>query len=614
MSVMDQSWVKVQQKAFTRWVNAHLGKRGIQVEDLQTAFKTGINLIQLLEVIGEHTFGRHNKNPRMEIQMRENIEIALKFIESRDVKLTAIGAGDIYSGNLKLILGMVWTVILRFAIAEISVEELTAKEALLLWCQRKTADYDNVDIKEFTWSWQDGLGFCALIHKHRPDLIDYESLDGNDKEGNLNLAFEVAEKELGIPKFLDAEDMIEVKPDERAVMTYLAEYFKVFSKGQKAENAGRRINKVVELVMALEEQKNGYNDVANDLVEQLNNQIGILDDRNFADTIQGVKEQLDEFKEYKRTVKPELIRKKLEVNSDLGKLNTRLRVNNRNLYTPPEGLSAQEIEQLWDVLVESETNRSKALRDHLQKLNRELLDELEGVARDYYLWAQDTKNKISGIEGDIDTQIQEMDGVIEEINNNAYRLDKAKELSDRVTDASLEYYTEVSYDVLESSYNELLKFAQDQRSLLENQKFVNEGAKVTQEQLDEFKQMFELFDKDKKGSLYPYEFAGVLNALGDDLSEEEMKQVFDKYDSDGSGTLEFNEFVDFMTGRIEDSDTAEQILQSWKIVSKDKSFVEESDMGQAQLKKNVMEFVKERSNPLESGYDYDTFTNEVLYN
>lgn len=113
---------------------------------------------------------------------------------------------------------MVWAIILDYQIKGISVEgkyyfiyllfiivliylsELSAKEGLLLWCQRKTAGYRDVKVDNFTSSWQDGLALCALIHHHRPDLLEFDPLNKADKHKNLQLAFDIAEQHLGIGK------------------------------------------------------------------------------------------------------------------------------------------------------------------------------------------------------------------------------------------------------------------------------------------------------------------------------------------------------------------------------------------------------------------------------
>ena len=75
--------------------------------------------------------------------------------------MTNIGAEDIVDGNRKIILGLIWTLILRFTISDINEEGMTAKEGLLLWCQRKTACYDEVEVRDFQGSWSDGLALYA---------------------------------------------------------------------------------------------------------------------------------------------------------------------------------------------------------------------------------------------------------------------------------------------------------------------------------------------------------------------------------------------------------------------------------------------------------------------
>ena len=100
-----------------------------------------------------------------------------------------------------------------------TTEKMSTKEALLLWCQRRTNGYQHVDIKDFSLSWQNGLGFNFLIHHYRPDLINFTKLNEDAHLDNLRNAFDVADKHLGIPQLLDPEDIDVSKPNEKSVLT-----------------------------------------------------------------------------------------------------------------------------------------------------------------------------------------------------------------------------------------------------------------------------------------------------------------------------------------------------------------------------------------------------------
>ena len=119
---------------------------------------------------------------------------AFNFIAEKGIKLVSIGPEEIVDGNEKMILGMLWTLILRFEIQDISLDAMSAKDALLLWCQRKTEPYDNVNITNFHMSWKDGLAFNALIHRHRPELLKYDELSKENARENFTNAFSIADK------------------------------------------------------------------------------------------------------------------------------------------------------------------------------------------------------------------------------------------------------------------------------------------------------------------------------------------------------------------------------------------------------------------------------------
>ncbi|XP_039956890.1 dystonin isoform X18 [Bactrocera tryoni] len=219
----------IQKKTFTKWVNKHLKKAKRQVDDLFEDLRDGHNLLTLLEVLSNEHLPR--EKGKMRFHMLQNAQMALDFLRYKKIKLVNIRAEDIVDGNPKLTLGLIWTIILHFQISDIVVgkdDNLSAREALLRWARRSTLRYPGVRVNDFTTSWRDGLAFSALVHRNRPDLLDWRKARMDRPRERLEQAFHIVEKEYGVTRLLDPEDVDTNEPDEKSLITYISSLYDVF--------------------------------------------------------------------------------------------------------------------------------------------------------------------------------------------------------------------------------------------------------------------------------------------------------------------------------------------------------------------------------------------------
>ncbi|XP_024920074.1 MICAL-like protein 1 isoform X2 [Cynoglossus semilaevis] len=116
---------------------------------------------------------------------------------------------------------------------------MTSVRDLRDWSRGVCATYPNVDIKDMSTSFRNGLAFCAIIHKHRPDLIDFSSLSKKNIYQNNKLAFTVAETRLGVSALLDPKELVSNKvPDGLSIVTYLSQLYFYFNRKSLAGPAG----------------------------------------------------------------------------------------------------------------------------------------------------------------------------------------------------------------------------------------------------------------------------------------------------------------------------------------------------------------------------------------
>ncbi|XP_052106413.1 filamin-A-like isoform X2 [Mytilus californianus] len=220
-------WVLIQQNTFANWVNEQLRIYNCDlIEDLQTDFSDGVRLCYLVEALQGKKIGRIIKKPTNHHQNLENVSKALNAIANDNVRLVNIGSDDIVTGNLKLILGLIWHLILRYQIGK---TKFPTKKLMLAWIQ---AVIPECGISNFTTDWNDGIALNALVDFCRPGLApDWRHMSRSSGLDNCRIAMQLAKDNFDIPLVVRPEDLASPDLDELSGMTYLSYFMKIDSPG-----------------------------------------------------------------------------------------------------------------------------------------------------------------------------------------------------------------------------------------------------------------------------------------------------------------------------------------------------------------------------------------------
>ncbi|XP_034868007.1 plectin isoform X2 [Mirounga leonina] len=350
---------RVQKKTFTKWVNKHLIKAQRHISDLYEDLRDGHNLISLLEVLSGDSLPR--EKGRMRFHKLQNVQIALDYLRHRQVKLVNIRNDDIADGNPKLTLGLIWTIILHFQISDIQVsgqsEDMTAKEKLLLWSQRMVEGYHGLRCDNFTSSWRDGRLFNAIIHRHKPMLIDMNKVYRQTNLENLDQAFSVAERDLGVTRLLDPEDVDVPQPDEKSIITYVSSLYDAMPRVPDVQD-GVKAN---ELQLRWQE----YRELVVLLLQWIRHHTAAFEERRFPASFEEIEILWCQFLKFKET---ELPAKEADKNRSKG-IHQSLEgaVQAGQLKMPP-GYHPLDVEKEWGKLHVAILEREKQLRSEFERL------------------------------------------------------------------------------------------------------------------------------------------------------------------------------------------------------------------------------------------------------
>ncbi|ODQ81175.1 hypothetical protein BABINDRAFT_174954 [Babjeviella inositovora NRRL Y-12698] len=259
----------VQHKTFLRWINMKLKTN---LSCLTKDFSDGMFLSQLVNTLALQDFEFKSANtkygsserlclvklihekPKLKFQALENINAIFEYLRfDAKIQIRSIGAQDIVEGNLKLILGLIWLIFIRYTAFRLPhiddprssgvscrnyyQDSSGIKKSLLAWYNKLVPPLDK-ELSDFSISWKDGTAFCNLFSHMKPDLLNYATINHDEVEHNIRTVFLLAQTHMGIPMLLDFEDLDCERPDEKSVMTYVFEWYRYYARHQYLKKTG----------------------------------------------------------------------------------------------------------------------------------------------------------------------------------------------------------------------------------------------------------------------------------------------------------------------------------------------------------------------------------------
>lgn len=442
----NQRWIQVQQQAFTHWVNETVQKRGMQVTDITTDFNTGIILINFFELLSKKILReRYTHVPKNRIQCINNIHIALTFME-RDmlVKNPGCSAEDIIDaekfGN-KMTLGLLYTLFRKYRMNPVDIagegKALKEEDALLQWVKQTTDGYPGVEITNYKRSFNDGKALLALCHAYSrltgENDFNFDNHANQTPDEVIEFAFDYAQRNMGVDRLLEVDEVKEGNIDERALAIYVSLFHHAFKTYQELQEMK---NELGACSGELEIQKKSKNDLV-----QMNLEMSkkIEDMTKRKEVVQAeldsLKQQIDEVNASnanKEKQISELDAKMEEYKRQITEFNSKLNdLNAQNSELEKKLKSLEEAHQDDDSKKNALAKELKEAKEELEKLEKEieLEKEMKNGADITSKFEEQAKNnkKLEEEVTELEEQLEEYDSVSKNLRKNLEDIEKDKD-------------------------------------------------------------------------------------------------------------------------------------------------------------------------------------------
>ncbi|XP_059964254.1 alpha-actinin-2 isoform X3 [Mesoplodon densirostris] len=255
-----------------------------------------------------------------------------------------------------------------------------------------------------------------------------------------------------------------------------------------------------------------------------------------------------------------------------------IRISSSNPFST---VTVDEIRSKWDKVKQLVPIRDQSLQEELarQHANERLRRQFAAQANAIGPWIQNKMEEIARssiqITGALEDQMNQLKQYEHNIINYKNNIDKLEGDHQLIQEALVfdNKHTNYTMEHIRVGWELLLTTIARTINEVETQMLMRDAKGITQEQMNEFRASFNHFDRRKNGLMDHEDFRACLISMGYDLGEAEFARIMTLVDPNGQGTVTFQSFIDFMTRETADTDTAEQVIASFRILASDKPYI-----------------------------------------
>merc|ERR1712024_230323 len=281
---------------------------------------------------------------------------------------------------------------------------------------------------------------------------------------------------------------------------------------------------------------------------------------------------------------------------------------------PYTNLTGKDVQSKWNEVKTLVPRRDQTLQDELKKQqnNEALRRQFAEKSNQVGPWIERQMDAVAaigmGMQGSLEEQLSRLREYEEAVYQFKPHLEELERINQQIQESFVfeHRYTQYTMETLRVGWEQLVTSVNRTINEVENQILTRDSKGITQEQLNEFRASFNHFDKSRTGRLNPEEFKNCLISLGysvgqDKQGEIDFQRILSIVDPNASGYVQFDCFLDFMTRESTDVDTAEQVIDSFRILAADKPYILPEEL-RRELPPDQAEYCIQRMQPY-SGMD-----------